>query len=68
MRVRFWILALALSVVASGAANAQVQSGSISGTVGDAQGGVLPGVTITMTGRRAHTDVRHRTRPGSTAF
>jgi hypothetical protein len=50
MRARFWILALALSVAASSAAFAQVQSGSITGTVRDAQGGVLPGVTVTMTG------------------
>ena len=49
MRVRFWILALALSVATSGLALAQVHSGSISGSVTDAQGGVLPGVTVTMT-------------------
>lgn len=50
MRVRFWIMALVLSVAASGAAFAQVQSGNISGTVKDEQGGVLPGVLITLEG------------------
>ena len=49
MRVRLWVLALALSVATSGLALAQVGSGSIAGTVTDPQGGVLPGVTVTLT-------------------
>ena len=45
---RVWMLVLGLS----GAAWAQ-QSGSLSGTVRDAQGGVLPGVTVTATASTA---------------
>lgn len=50
MRSRVWILALAVSLVMTGMAWAQVQSGSISGVVRDDQGGVLPGVVITLQG------------------
>ncbi len=50
MRARFWMLALALCVATAGVASAQVQSGSVSGAVRDAQGGVLPGVTVTLAG------------------
>jgi hypothetical protein len=46
-RVLFTI-ALCLAVATS--ATAQVQSGTIAGTVVDEQGGVLPGVTVTLTG------------------
>jgi hypothetical protein len=41
------LLLLCLTVAAS--ARAQVQSGTIAGTVKDEQGGVLPGVTVTLT-------------------
>ena len=68
MRVRFWILALALSIATAAPRYAQVQSGSISGTVSDAQGGVLPGVTVTMTGAGPTQTFVTETRPGSTAF
>ena len=42
------MLALFLSLAA--AALAQVQGGTIGGTVRDEQGGVLPGVTLTLQG------------------
>jgi hypothetical protein len=52
MRVLFrWITAaaLGLAMVAGAAAEAQ-QTGALSGLVRDAQGGVLPGVTVNVTG------------------
>ncbi|MFN8061735.1 MAG: TonB-dependent receptor [Vicinamibacterales bacterium] len=42
-------LALALGASAAGA---QVQTGSISGTVTDASGAILPGVTVSLTGEK----------------
>ena len=48
MRKVLFLLALCLTVAAS--AIAQVQSGAIAGTVHDEQGGVLPGVTLSLTG------------------
>src|SRR5262245_56904613 len=51
---------MALLLVASGTA-AQVQTGSITGTITDPSGGVLPGVTVTLTGEKliggATTDI-----------
>ncbi|MEZ5418816.1 MAG: TonB-dependent receptor [Vicinamibacterales bacterium] len=51
---RLWALLAALAVLASmaPAAWAQVQTGSIAGTVSDTSGAVLPGVTVTLTGER----------------
>src|SRR5688572_32302010 len=49
MKVRCWLVVLAVMVSAIGA-SAQVQSGSITGTVRDGQGGVLPGVLVTLAG------------------
>jgi hypothetical protein len=46
------ILALLVAFVAlAGAAGAQTLTGTLSGKVSDEQGGVLPGVTVTLTGR-----------------
>jgi carboxypeptidase family protein/TonB-dependent receptor-like protein len=44
------ILALALLVASAFPAFAQIQSGSLNGTIKDEQGGVLPGVTVTAQG------------------
>ena len=46
-----------------GDAHAQMSTGAIAGTVTDNSGGVLPGVTISLTGARLdrrHTDRSHR--------
>src|SRR5262245_14955645 len=51
MRARNWLVALLLTIAASGLALAQVQSGSISGTVKDSQSAVLPGVLLTLEGQ-----------------
>src|SRR5436305_9713046 len=45
-----WI-ALAVVLAAGMPAAAQTLTGSVGGTVKDQQGGVLPGVTVTLTGR-----------------
>ena len=45
-----WILALVTCLATANVAFAQVQSGNISGLVKDEQGGVLPGVTLTLQG------------------
>lgn len=45
------LLALLLALVATGA-SAQSQTGTITGKVVDEQGAVLPGVTVTLTGRQ----------------
>ena len=48
MKRMSFVLALILAIAAP--AFAQIQSGSINGTVKDEQGGVLPGVTVTAQG------------------
>ena len=40
-------------------ARAQTQTGTVEGKVTDQQGGVLPGVTMTLTGARGSADDRH---------
>ena len=50
MKVRFWLITLAMCAVTMGSAFAQVQNGVISGTVKDSQGGALPGTTVTLEG------------------
>ena len=47
-RVRVWLSALALLAVAALPVSAQVQTGSILVRVTDAQGGAVPGVSITL--------------------
>jgi hypothetical protein len=49
---RVTILALLVVFACAGAANAQTLTGTIQGKVTDEQGGVLPGVTVTLTGSR----------------
>ena len=43
------LLALALTATLATSASAQVDTGTISGTVKDESGGVLPGATVTIT-------------------
>lgn len=47
---RVCLLLLALAMLMGSPAMAQVQSGTISGVVHDQQGGMLPGVTVTLSG------------------
>jgi len=49
-RVIFVLALLAVAIAATGTAFAQIQGGTISGSVKDEQGGVLPGVTVTAQG------------------
>jgi hypothetical protein len=49
-RVIFVLALLAIAFASAGTAFAQIQGGTISGTVKDEQGGVLPGVTVTAQG------------------
>ena len=49
-RVIFVLALLTVVVATTGTAFAQIQGGTISGTVRDEQGGVLPGVTVTAQG------------------
>jgi hypothetical protein len=55
------VMALALSLTGATRAAAQGTGGSISGTAKDAQGGVLPGVTVTL--RNEATGVTRPTGP-----
>ena len=50
MRFKVVVLALVALFATSGLASAQSQTGEIFGKVTDATGGVLPGVTVTVTG------------------
>jgi hypothetical protein len=47
---RACLLVLAVVALATARADAQVQSGTVSGTIQDQQGGRLPGVTVTLAG------------------
>src|SRR5215210_6168938 len=48
LRVRVGICALFALVAMAGPAFAQVNTGTVLGTVKDAQGGVIPGATVTL--------------------
>ena len=48
--MRRLFLAAALMLITASAAFAQLGGGTLSGTVTDEQGGILPGVTVTVTG------------------
>jgi len=52
MRLVFRVVLGVLCVLAAATADAQVVNGSITGTVSDTGGGVLPGVNVTLTGDR----------------
>jgi hypothetical protein len=52
MRLVLRVVLGALCVLAAATADAQVVNGSITGTVSDTGGGVLPGVNVTLTGDR----------------
>ena len=58
------LLTIALCLAVAGSASAQVQSGTIAGTIMDEQGGVLPGVAVTLTGAD-RTATSSPTRPAS---
>ena len=47
---RYLAMALGLVLLAAPGAFAQIRTGNIYGTVKDAQGGVLPGVNVTLSG------------------
>jgi len=47
---RYLAIALGVLLLAAPGAFAQIRTGNIYGTVADAQGGVLPGVTVTLSG------------------
>ena len=47
---RYLALAFGLLLLAAPGAFAQIRTGNVYGTVSDAQGGVLPGVTVTLSG------------------
>ena len=47
-----WMLAV-WALAAAGPAFAQVTTGTVLGTVKDAQGGVIPGATVTLSAKRA---------------
>jgi hypothetical protein len=47
---KIWLLLVVLLSAATAPAAAQVNSGTVNGTITDQQGGVLPGVTVTLAG------------------
>ena len=52
MKLVLRVAVCALCILTAGVAHAQVQTGSIAGTITDSSNGVLPGVTATLTGER----------------
>jgi len=50
MKVRILAVTLAVLFGAASTARAQLTGGTITGTITDQQGGVLPGVTVTLQG------------------
>ena len=52
--------ALLLAATVAAPALAQTLTGSITGTIKDEQGAVLPGVTVTLTGKQGTQDPGHR--------
>src|SRR5438093_8074637 len=60
------LFALAVSLVLSAPARAQVDTGTILGTVKDQSGGVLPGATVTITHEAQALTLSTVTRPDGT--
>src|SRR5436190_20908049 len=52
MTFRHCLVAASLALLVASSALAQVETGSITGTVTDASSAVLPGVTVTLTGQK----------------
>src|SRR5262249_21081399 len=48
-RLLSWLVALSMVALAAASATAQTNTGTVSGTVGDAQGQRVPGATVTLT-------------------
>src|SRR5262245_10175283 len=48
-RAFMWLVALGVTALLAAPAHAQVDAGTVAGTVKDESGGVLPGATVTIT-------------------
>ena len=59
--VRGFFAALTLLLVAAMPVSAQITTGTITGTVKDAQGGVVPGATVTLIDEARGTKLRPAT-------
>ena len=60
-----WRLAAAVLVCTAlaGTASAQITTGTVSGTVKDAQGGVIPGATVVLDQRNERHEIRRPSSP-----
>lgn len=60
-RVPLVLMLVGVVLSAAAAAEAQVQTGSIAGSVADASGAILPGVVVSLTGERLIGGVQTQT-------